>query len=551
MPQRPTPEQPPAPVNARRAYDRLREAAGSGEQFRFVSEPRRDAYLAILHALHRRRMAHEMEVYHDDLRDEYAELIAASRDEELDPQQFRSDIEQLRRWGNITERVEPTRIRSLSDRGRSKLLLRLDSSTAAFLQFLNGLTEPVPLGLRDRGANLLADVHEDLKGAVRELKAARELTRAEGDPSATPEPREGHEEAFESAVLRASHLIHEADAKTDRVAAELVEFEDRLTRFVVEPFRIRDVVGLGTWLERYLDRYLMILDERGLAIRRMLGQLAGPNLASFLRAAERVERRQLAMAPALVTAAARLPSAGETVAGLRRFFDAHRGLAGICRRINSRTRDAIRRIQRHVEAVRLRNVRTQTIRARIVDLFALPSDARGDRSALAFLDELIAAVGAPSDARPGTPDQRAAPPRPRRRSDSSWSESRGAHLRQKRGTPAQRHELERLRLLKLSRFMEERVLRGRSAASLREARLETLEHSRTLVRALAAYFLAEGRFRRRLEYRVGRDASGRRAWIEAEDHALEVPEVDVMRADGAPATRERRPEPWKAEHQTT
>ena len=539
------PEQPQPPAGGRHTYDRLRTVAGSGERFRFVSEPRRDAYLAILYALHHRRREHEMEVYHDDLRDECAELLAVHRDRDLDPQQFRSDVEQLRRWGNITERIEPTRIRSLSDRGRSKLLLRLDPGTAAFVQFLEGLADPVPLGLRDQGANLLADVHENLKAAARELRQAGDLACAQSaqsdqsDSSAPLQPRAGEEQAFESAVLRASHLIHEADAKTDRVAAELVEFEDRLTRFVLEPFRIRDVVGLGTWLERYLDRYLTVLDERGLAIRMVLGQLAGPNLAPLLQAADEVERRQLALAPALVAAPARLPSAGETVSGLRRFFDAHRGLAEICRRINGRTRDAIRRIQRHVEAVRLRNVRTEAIRARIDDLFALPAGACGDRPAVGFMNELIAAVGAASDGRPGTPEQRAAPPRPLRRYESARPEFRGSHLQEKRGTPAQRHELERLRMVRLSAFVEERILRGRPVARLGEARLETLEDSRTLVRALAAYFLGEGRHRRRLRYQLGREAPAVRVSIEAHDHSLEVPDVQVMRANGAPAAMAR------------
>ncbi len=103
---------------ARQELERLRSVAGAGEQFRFISEPRRGAYLAILHALHPRRIAHEMEVYHDDLRDEVADLLQVEQRGEfvpgrdhaldLDPQQFRSDVEQLRRWGSVTERIEPT-----------------------------------------------------------------------------------------------------------------------------------------------------------------------------------------------------------------------------------------------------------------------------------------------------------------------------------------------------------------------------------------------------------------------------------------------------------
>ncbi len=446
----------------------------------------------------------------------------------------------------------PARIRSLADRGRSKLLLRLEPATAAFLQFPEGLADPLPLGLRDQGANLLADVHENLKEAVRSLKQARELMGAqEGDsaheelpaPARAPgaEPTgtvAGPRAEFEKAVLRASHLIHEAGAKIGRVAAELVEFEDRLTRFVIEPFRIADVVALGNWLEHYLDRYLSLLDERGLPIRRVLGQLAGERLGPLLGAAEELERCQLAETPALAETPVRLRAASETVLALRRFFDPHRGLAEICRRINRRTRDAIRRIQRHVEAIRLRNVRTEAIRARTAELLSLPEQGDSDERALRFLSELIGAVGARSDGRAGTPQRRAAPPRPNRRYESSRREYRGDPLAVKRGRPGQRRELERLRLEVLSRFVEKRLLRGRSEARLTETRLETSEDSKTLVQAVAAYLLAEGRHRCHLSYRIGRAAHGERGLIDAGRHVLDLPDSLVSRRNPtAPAAR--------------
>ncbi len=521
----------PAPAGAEHApfgdrswpsLGRLLEAAGTGERFRFVSEPRRKAYLAILHALHQRRLAHEMEAYHDDIRDEAAEFMRRDSDREIDPQQFRSDIEQLRRWGNITERIEPTRIRSLADRGRGKLLLRLDPSTAAFLQFLEALADPLPLGLRDQGANLLADTHESLKEAARGLRQAEDASGEE----------------FERAVLRASHLIHEADAKAGRVAAELVEFEDRLTRFVIEPFRIGDVVALGGWLERYLDRYLSALDERGLGIRMTLGHLSGERLSALLKQAEALERRQISEAPSLAESPAHFRAATDTLAALRRFFDPHHGLAEICRRINRRTRDAIRRIQRHVEAIRLRNVRTEAIRARTAELFALPADGAADERAQSFVSELIAAVGSPSDARPGWADHRAAPPRPYRRYETTRRDHRSSALGAKTSRPGQRKELERRRLERLSRFVEERLLRGRDEARLAESRLESWEDGKRLVQALTAYLLAGGRHRRYLRYAVGRAAAGERGTIGAPDHDLNVPNPLVSRRK-PPAVPER------------
>ena len=507
-------------------FARIRGVVGDGHAFRFVSEARRHVYLAILHCLLRRRFAHEVEVYHDDLRDEVAEIVRDLFAFEYEPLQFRSDIEQLGRWGNVTERVEPTRIRSLADRGRSKLLLRIEPSTVAFLEFLEAQADPVPLGIRDQGANLLADIHTSLKEAVAVLESARRrVAPAEGRPV----PRAGEEEAFGEELLRVSYLVHEADAKTDRVAGELVRFGDLLARFVTEPFRVTELSAIGSWLERYVDRYLTVLDERSRAVRLALGRLAGDELGALLHEAERIERARLSATPGVLAASVRLRRASAVLASLREFFDPSLGLASQCRRLNRRTRDVIRRIQRHVESVRLRNVRTEMIRARIAELFAFADGPDSDSRAIAFVEGLVAAVAMPSDARAGTSDSKSAPPRPARRYESLRAAFRGSPLERKQSDPTESRALERLRFEQLSRFVETRILRGRPSAPISDAQLDDIADGRLVVRALAAYTLQGGRARKFLAYTMARAAGSDRAVIVAPDHELDLPQIHVER----------------------
>lgn len=122
---------------------RARPLVEAGERFRWISEARRHTYAAILHALIERRR-----VSHDELLTDVAGTLGEAQ--EYDAQSFRQDLEQLQRWGNVVERVEPARIQSLSDRGRHELLLRIDPITARFLDFLEAEANPTPAGLRGR-----------------------------------------------------------------------------------------------------------------------------------------------------------------------------------------------------------------------------------------------------------------------------------------------------------------------------------------------------------------------------------------------------------------
>ena len=502
----------------------------AGESFRWISEGRRRTYAAVLFALVERRKAHEHEVAHDDLYADVCRELAqgagdAQGEEErwatgYDPLLFRQDVEQLVRWGNVAERVEPTRIRSLADRGRSKLLLRIEGTTARFLDFLASEAEPAPLGLREEGANLLEDVLLGAREARKRLREAQELLAAD-DPLHPSS-------ATEELLLRCTHLIREADQRTDRIAVEMVEFGELLARFVAEPFRVEALAELTGWLERYVDRYLSALEEKGAAIRRALRALAAPELTAALEAATRCEQERLAASRAATGRAGRLQPMSVILTGLDRFFAVDSGLAVLCRRVNRRTRDLIRRLQRHVESVRLRNVRTEAIRARIGELFRARESKEGLAASREFVNELVAPALCRTDSRAGAPDRRAAPPRPARRYESLRPAFRGAPLEEKRSTPGAAREVERRRLARLTAFIEEHVLRGRDSGNLSEARLRGADDARMVTSAVAAWYLRAGRARPHLGFALQRVERIARV-VEAGDFELELRDLEVAR----------------------
>ncbi len=481
-------------------------AAGGGARFSFVVASSAAAYLAVLLELERRRRGHELEVAHDELQAAVAPEVEALAGGRYVPAAFAADVEQLARWGNLSLRVEPTRIRSLSDRGRSKLLVRLDPETSRFLGFLESRVEPPPVGLHDEGLNLLEDVERDLLEATRVVRRAARSGEGAG---------------------RAAHLVREVDRKTERIAEELLRFGDALSAFVAEPFRIESLSGLTAWLERYVERYLAVLDERGDRIVRARRLLVSPRFAGVWEAAAKAEEERLRDAPLPV--AARPRPARDVLDDVARFFEGEEGLRALCARINRRTREAIRRIARHVEEVRLRNVRLESLRSCVSALASLEGEG-ADRAAKDFLERLVASAHVPGDAREGTPEARAIPPRPARRHETVRPAFAGAVLEGKSSEPGAARALELRRLAVLSAFVDRAVLRGRASAPLSGATLVDVGDARRLVQAWAAYHLRSGKHRPHLSFALER-ASGR-ARLEGAGFELTAPEALVRRKGG-------------------
>ena len=76
----------------------------------------------------------------------------------------------------------------------------------------------------------------------------------------------------------------------------------------------------------------------------------------------------------------------------------------------------------------------------------------------------------------------------------------------KSGRPGQARALERLRLLVLGRFVDEKILRGKESVFLNSAVLDTVEDFRTLIEAVKVHDLRAGRSRNQLSYRIPKEA---------------------------------------------
>src|SRR5207247_5417672 len=136
-------------------------------------------------------------------------------------------------------------------------------------------------------------------------------------------------------------------------------------------------------------------------------------------------------------------------------------------RVHGSARDVVRRVHRHVENVRARNIRIETLRDRTREMARL-ADGEID-VANAWINGLFASAHVVTDLRCGTPAERSALPRPARRYESRRATHRGGYLAEKRGSPGQSRALERLRLLVLGRFVDEKILRGSPEAALEGA----------------------------------------------------------------------------------
>jgi hypothetical protein len=501
---------------AARAVRFARGATADG--FRFLAaDERRAAYLALLHGLLERRRAHEVEVAHEELHAHVAPAVEALEGRPYGADRFRDDLDHLHRWKNVTLRLEPARIRSIADRRRERFLVRLEAETAALLEFLELRLDQAgiaPAG--DAGANLLQDIADGLEAARKSLqRGAGQGGEGPGSPDSDDQ------------LVRALHLVAECDARTDRVARELVELRDLLVDFVAEPFRVAAMAGLTQLLDRYLDAYLGRLQTAGERIRRQVGRLLRKGSAGLLLRASEAQAQRAAAHP-FGGGVARPRAPEEVLGGLVAFFAPGGRLESLCQRVNRETREAVRRIHRYVEEVRLKNVRTEAIRARAAELAQL---AEGEaEKGRRFIERLIASAHVPSDAREGTPAARAAPFRPARRHESRRPPFRGRVLEGKRSTVKAHRETERKRLDRLSSFILGRLLGGRPRAPLSAApSLVPPGELRDLVEAVKAFYLHGGKRRALLRYAVEKPAAGARARLAEAGYVLTGPDYTFLR----------------------
>jgi hypothetical protein len=490
-------------------------AAIRPDKFRFLVAERHRAYAAILWKLLEHRRVHEIEVYYDDLMIEALRVVPEVEPGLYSPDAFRSDVKQLTDWGNLAPpRLEPKRIETLADRALQKFLYRLDDETAAILEFIESRPRAAAAALSDRGRHLLRDAAERLSEA---LRLARQITRRKSPA----EPVEGND------LLRLAYLCLEVDRKVDDAARELAAFDAALIGFAISPFRLEALGDIIDRLERYVEDYVTEATARARALHRSARTLLRPPLSDVIALSRDHVERRLREDPLLSAPPGSVPAAREVVERIVPFFAPGGRFEVLLERVHGSARDVVRRVHRHVENVRARNIRIETLRDRTREMAGLVA---GDiPAANAWINALFASAHMVTDLRSGTPAQRSPLPRPARRYESRRAAHRGGYLADKSGRPGQARALERLRFLVLGRFVDEKILRGKESAHLNSAVLDAVEDFRTLIEAVKVHDLRGGRSRNQLSYRIPKEArqapDRARARFETSEGSLDAPNV--------------------------
>ncbi len=494
------------------------------DKLRFLTADRWRAYLALLWILLRRRRSHEIEVYYDDLMSEACELVPEVQPGILTPESFRADVNALEEWGNLPpKRLEPRRIQTLADRRLQKFLCRLDEETIEILEFLEA--RPARVTFSDHGQHFLRDAVERLSDIERLVKALR---RASLDRQ---------EDAIASGaddLVRLAYLCLEVDKKVAGAARELTSFTADLLAFTASTFSLESMSGIVERLERYVEDYVAEAARRARLIHLTALRLLRRIYAETLEAAAARLQERINQDPITRAATTSIPHPRVILKNIAPFFKAGGEFDSLLERVHAAARDVVRRVYAHVESVRARNIRIETLRERAAEIARLTDEQAS--TANEWLNSLYTSCHVLFDHGKGTPVNREQLPEPMRRDlVKKRGASRGAALATKRGQPGQARVLHRARLLRLSRFVEEKILRGRPTAPLSDAHFQTFTDFENLIESVKAVYLRAGHDRRHLTFAIARKArlagagGGPRARFILDSGSLDAPDLTFVR----------------------
>lgn len=470
------------------------------ERFQFITAAKAPDYMRILWVLARNRRDHKFEIYYDDALIETLLEVPPTRSTPYDADTFREDVKTLEGWGNLHQRMEPRRIETLGDRRRTRYLIRLDDETVAILEFLQSRAEQTGAFV-DRGRHLLQDAAERLAEAN---KLAVALKDGEGS---------------NDEYLRLAYLIVEANAKVSDASRELVNFDASLVEFARQPFRLEalsDVVDrLQLYVEDYIDR---VRENRGLIYANARKLQNAAVLEVLSKANDQVS---IAMRANPLAASHHTEPLEDVVQGLTRFFRSHGTFEDLLERVHHAARNVVRRVQSHVEDLRRRNIRIETLRERTREIANL---ADGQVAAANhWFNDLFASGHVPGDARHGTPAEKAMLPLPAKRHEATRPAYRGSFIEDKTAHVVKARELERERIERVNKFVETKVLQGQVRTSVSRANIERLDDLRLLLDAYKLSRLKGGKNQKALRFRLVFEKNGDPTPFPVEEGTLTVP----------------------------
>lgn len=476
-------------------------------QFTWITTEKAGDYYRILRALHLNRRAHKSETYHDDLLLDTLADLPPHRQTSYTVDHFRADVATLEGWGCIKQRMEPHRIETLGDRKRARYLVRLDEFTVHVLDFLDAEAQRATTFI-DRGRHLLQDAAEFLEDAHERASPLAEGGGADED------------------WVRFAYLIAEADVKVGESSRELASFDANLIEFARQPFRLDAIPQVAERLETYVEDYIESARETRARIHKATKKLRVPRLVAVLGEAQARLTESLRRNP--LSAPASAVKLDDVLERSQHYFRPGGTFEELLERVHRAAREVVRRVQSHIEEVRRRNIRIETLRDRTRDI-ARTSDDDAPQVSL-WISELYHSAHLVSDLRTGTPVERAAPPLPAKRHEATRPPFRGSYLEPKKGVPGEAKQMERDRIREVNAFMEQRVLKGAQTAELGPEAVGSFRDVRTLMDAYKLHFLKGGKRRRALTF--GMELG------EGEPPRFAVPEGDFA----TPATKVKKKE---------
>jgi hypothetical protein len=353
-------------------------------------------YVQILYRLLLFRRAHELEPLHEDLYDAVRpaqECAVGSGVYDLD--QFRTDLAQLEGWKLVSCRIEVERLRGYRDSRRRKFRYRLAPDAVSFLEWLEERAQSDLYRPEEDARDLL----EETSGSLTELQRLLSATAAR--------------QAQDGDARRILYQLAKLDILVQEVNGYLSSFNARLQSFAIQEYRIADARGVLRELEAFVDGFLRQVHELRGPIGDQVGGLLQSSVGHAIETAGsalEAERRRL---PGLLRRSANPRDPRGIPFSLWEFFREDGHLDRLCRRIAASAILVWRKLHAHLRELERRSTRLEDLRARCIELAALPEDGVPHR----FMRELLAPAVMVYDPHFWDDAERAEPPLPRRRSE--------------------------------------------------------------------------------------------------------------------------------------
>ena len=457
----------------------------SHEQYTFLSTERREIYSIILNFLFLRRRAHEIEKYHNDVYDAVQQTIEKLTGSDYTLSAFRADIEQLVSWKNIERRLEPYRMQRISDRRLQKFLYKLSDATRSLLDSLVTLVAPHELDRIQLDHDNLYDI-EELLDRAEEIRSSK-LTD-------------------ENNLRRLARCFADINEKCMLIAMEITEFGARIAAFNTSPFQLESLPEIIDWLDRYVDQYLQRVAKHGPELYHRIRSWNSGQPRELLDMAFLATREHYLSNPFAQPWVDKIKSTNEILADTVPFYAPEGLFSELCQRVNEQVRALVRKIRQHLDDIRRRNIRIKALRARTKEI--MHCDDESIEQVRSWMKELISSSHQVNDRSGGTPSRRVAPPRPtywRRRLPRPAFKS--SILQPNTGSLELKHELDRSKIARLGRFINDTLLEGKKEKMIAEIQFDEPTDIRSYLDAVKRFILGCKREKKSLPYKIKLPAS--------------------------------------------